>query len=63
MIEILKQFLKMEAFLKEYCPEVLNIKHKLRGIDGNKKPIAFTDDDKRAIKKGLKIFLKDILKK
>ena len=62
MIESLKKFLKMEAFLKEYCPGVLNIKHKLRGIDGNKKPIAFTDADKIVIRKGLQKFAKDILK-
>lgn len=57
-----KKFIKAEPFLKEYCPSVKNVKHKLRGVDGNKKPIDFSDNEKAEINKGLKRFSKDILK-
>lgn len=40
-----------KEFFTKYCTEVTNYKHKMRGIDGNKKPIDFTDEDKRYIRK------------
>lgn len=52
----------MEPFIKEYCPKVTNIKHKLRGMDGNKKPTDFSEKEKSEISKGLQKFAKDILK-
>lgn len=57
-----KKFIKLEPFIKEYCPDVTNIKHKLRGVDGNKKPIDFSETEKAEINKGLKKFAKDIIK-
>jgi hypothetical protein len=35
----LKELIKMERFIAKYCPSISNAKHKLRGVDGNKKPI------------------------
>jgi hypothetical protein len=37
-------------FFTKYCP-IPNYYHKLRGFDGNKKPIDFTEDEKQKMKK------------
>lgn len=58
--ENLKQLVKVEKLLLKYCPDVTNVKHKLRGVDGNKKPITFTEQDKKAIAAGLAKFGKQI---
>ena len=53
-------YIKAAQFLPKYAPSVANWKHKLRKIDGNKKPIDFSDADKAAIKKGLRQLFKDL---
>lgn len=45
------KIIKANNFFTQYCPGVVNYKHKLRGIDGNKKPIDFTAEDKELMKK------------
>lgn len=58
----LKEFIKMERFFEKYCPSVKNVKHKLRGIDGNNNLISFTDAEKKLINKALQKFAKQIVK-
>ncbi len=48
-------------FFKKYCPEVKNYNHKIRGIDGNKKPIDFSENDKIIISVGIERLSKDLL--
>lgn len=45
------KIVKAYNFFETYCPGVKNFTHKLRGVDGNKKPIDFTDEDKEMMKK------------
>lgn len=61
----LKQVLSMRAFMPKYVDESIikynaSTRHKMRGTDGNGKPASFSDEEKKAIKTGLKRFLKDI---
>lgn len=42
-----------KAFFEKYAPDVRNVKHKLRGKDGNGNPIEFSPEDKKAIKSGV----------
>jgi hypothetical protein len=44
------KLIRARVFFKEYCPEVRNYAHKMRGTDGNRKPIDFTEADKQAVK-------------
>lgn len=48
-------------FFPKYAPQVRNWKHKSRGIDGNKKPITFSDEDLASIKIGIEKMAKDFL--
>ena len=59
MKEILK-YISAKHFFADYAKDVKNFTHKMRGIDGNGKPIEFTPDDKKAIIAGLKQMAKDI---
>lgn len=47
-------------FFKNYCPEIKRYYHKMNGIDGNKKAIDFTDEDKKIMKAGVKQLIKDL---
>lgn len=49
-----------KAFFEKYCPKVTNVKHKLRGKDGNGNPIDFSPEDKNAIKAGVAKMAKDL---
>lgn len=63
-IENMKNFLKeinANYFFENYV-EIKNWKHKLRGTDGNGKPIEFNKDEKRQIKAGLKKMFADCIK-
>jgi hypothetical protein len=53
------KYIKASQFLPDYCGIEYNVttRHKMRGTDGNKKPIDFTDEEKKAIKGGLKKML------
>lgn len=60
-----KEFFKIiveKHFFTAYCPEVTNFRHKKRGMDGNKRPIEFTAEDKKAMKAAVKQLAKDIAK-
>ncbi len=52
--------IKAAKFFPKYCPEIKNWKHKLRGVDGNKKEIEFNDKDKELIFIGIKILISDL---
>lgn len=56
------ELVKASKFFERYATGVSNYKHKLRGIDGNGKPIEFSKDDKKVIVKGLKEMFKDLFK-
>lgn len=47
-------------FFTAYAPQVKRYYHKMRGIDGNKMPIDFTEDDKRIMKEGVKQLAEDL---
>lgn len=49
-----------KQFFENYCPEITNVKHKLRGTDGNGSPIDFTPEDKKKIKAGIQKLSKDL---
>ena len=49
-------------FFKVYAPKVMNWKHKRRGIDGNGKPIAFSESDLLQMKSGKSKLLEDLKK-
>lgn len=57
-----RKLIRIESFLKQYCSGISNVKHKLRGKDGNNKPIDFSETEKSEITQGLQKFAKDILK-
>lgn len=52
--------IKAAKFFPKYAPEVKNWKHKLRGKDGNKKPIDFSKEDKQMIKQGIRSFISEV---
>lgn len=56
-----KEYLRIERFLSSYCPGIKNVKHKLRGIDGNKKPIDFTETEMVEIDKALRQLCADLI--
>ena len=61
MKQILK-YLSASNFFTDYAKSVKNVKHKMRGIDGNGKPIEFTEEDKKQIKAGIKQLSSDLQK-
>lgn len=54
------KYITAKYFFQDYAPNVKNYKHKLRGIDGNKKPIEFSEQDKAEIEKGIEKLFKDL---
>jgi hypothetical protein len=58
MKEILK-YISAKNFFEDYCKLVKNYKHKMRGKDGNGKPIDFTEEDKKAILISIKKMAED----
>ncbi len=54
------RYIYSKFFFPKYAPQVKNWKHKCRGIDGNKKPITFSDDDLASIKLGIEKLSKDL---
>ncbi len=61
MKEILK-YLSAKYFFTDYAKSVKNFTHKMRGVDGNGKPIEFTEEDKKSIKTGIKHLSSDLQK-
>lgn len=53
-------FIKAAKFFPTYAPQVRNWKHKLRGVDGNKKPIEFSREDIKQIKRGVRSMLSEL---
>lgn len=56
------RFIVAKQFFSEYCPEIKNVKHKLRGLDGNKSPIDFSPEEKRKIRQGVTRLIVDLKK-
>lgn len=54
------QIIVAKKFFQDYCPDVINTAHKLRGLNGNKKPIDFTEEDKAKIRLGVQKLAKDL---
>lgn len=59
--EILKR-LNAALFFKEYLPHIKNVKHKMRGKDGNGKAIDFSEEEKKQIAEAVQKQSKDFLK-
>jgi hypothetical protein len=49
-------------FFTQYCPEIKRYYHKLSGIDGNKQPIDFTEQDKAIMKAAVNKLTGDLKK-
>lgn len=47
-------------FFTKYCPGITNYYHKLRGFDGNKNPIDFSDDEKKEMQRSASKMSKDL---
>ena len=60
MKKILRE-INANYFFANYV-DIKNWKHKLRGVDGNGKPIEFNAAEKRCIKAGLKKMFADCIK-
>lgn len=58
MKQILK-YISAKHFFSDYASEVKNFTHKMRGKDGNGKPIDFSAEDKKLITSGLKKMVAD----
>lgn len=58
------KYIKAATFIPNFTPLKYDsmFRHKMRGIDGNKMPIDFSEDEKKQIIEGLKIFLKKVSK-
>lgn len=49
-------------FFTNYAPRVKRYYHKMRGVDGNKRPITFTPEDKADMQYGLQRMIDDLKK-
>lgn len=58
------KYVKAASFVPEFTRLKYDsmFRHKMRGTDGNKKVIDFTEDEKKEIENGLKLFFKKSLK-
>lgn len=54
------KYLSAKYFFKDYASGVRNFTHKMRGVDGNGKPIEFSKEDVKEIKYGLQKMTKDV---
>ena len=54
------RYIVAKYFFFAYCPSVSNYSHKLRGKDGNGKPIDFSVSDKQKICAALDCMVADI---
>lgn len=53
------RFLKADQFFPVYLPDIKNYKHKISGKSTKGQPLDFSEEEKKAIKKALKKFVKD----
>lgn len=53
-------FIKADAFFREYLPNIKSYKHKIRGKNGRGNPVDFSLDEKKQIKKALSKLFKDL---
>ena len=60
---MLFDYIKASKFFPVYAAGVTNWKHKLRKLDGNGKPIDFSDEDRVLILAGFEKLRKNIYKK
>jgi hypothetical protein len=61
-IKLIKKFVKLNHFFEQYCGIKYSsiTRHKMRGKDSANKPLTFTDQEKRAIKKGWRMLNEEI---
>lgn len=60
-----EEFFKLvpaRQFFTKYCTQVKRYYHKLNGIDGNKQPIDFSEQDKQAMQAAVKKLVQDLKK-
>lgn len=58
--EVLSRYINVTAFFTDYCPNVSNWKHKLRGKNGRNNPVEFTAVDLIEIWAGIQGLRKDL---
>ena len=51
-----------QRFFREFCPKVTNWTHKRRKMDGNKRPIDFTHEDRVKIEEAKQKLIESIKK-
>jgi hypothetical protein len=51
---------RVEPFFRKYASSIRNQPHKWRGVDGNGKPITYTDADRREIVAAIGAFIADL---
>lgn len=56
-IKTLKNYIKLNNFFEDYCgiPYTSHTRHKMRGKDSAGNKLAFTDQEKKAIRKGWRL--------
>jgi hypothetical protein len=52
-------YIKADAFFRDYLPEIKSYKHKIRGKNGRGNPTEFTKEENKAIRTAIKKMLKD----
>lgn len=61
-IKQLKNYIKLNRFFEDYCgiSYTSHTRHKMRGKDSAGNKLSFTDQEKKAIKKGWRLLHADI---
>jgi hypothetical protein len=54
------KFIKADQFFPKYCQHIKSYKHKIRGKNGRGNPVAFSEQDLKEIKKGLRQLFADL---
>lgn len=52
-------YVKADAFFRDYLPEIKSYKYKIRGSNSRDNPVDFSKEEKKAIKIAIKKMLKD----
>ena len=57
---MLFNYIKADAFFREYLPNIKSYKHKIRRKNGRGNPIEFSAEEKKQIEKALPKLFKDL---
>ncbi len=57
------KYIKADPFFRDYCPQIRNHKHKIRGKNGKGKAVDFSKEETIQILQGIKKMFKNIQEK